>query len=184
MRETAGLSAVLRALDDPRRALAWATLRAREDALPIADLAALVGTDVRGLSRVVAPLIDAGLVSWHAGTVAAVPGRLGELVATVEADQPLTALVARQPRLATFIRHGVIDLVPGDTELREELLDAVEQALPEFDTVTEPELTAMLAPLARDVALVRRWLIDTGRLRRSADGSEYRPGWPPAARAT
>jgi len=173
----AELASVLRALSSTRRTHVWLWLRDREHPVAIAEAARELGIPPRHLQRDLSPLVDAGLARWAPGARVAVgPLSLTELADRAEALQPLGGVVADHPRLETVIRTGIVERVPPDAELREELLDLVSAALPAFDVLDEPQLNALLEEMTSDVPLLRRWLVDTGRLTRSADGSEYRRG--------
>jgi hypothetical protein len=69
------------------------------------------------------------------------------------------------------------------------LLKSVLLLLDSARTYTEPEINAVIEEWARDVApsietdhvTVRRMLVDSGHLERTADGRSYRVGFPPGS---
>ncbi|MBF4560978.1 DUF2087 domain-containing protein [Microbacterium sp. VKM Ac-2870] len=95
-------------------------------------------------------------------------------------DAPLTALLAAPPRPRgpeRFLdRDGRIDRYPSHRDERTALLALIaERAFSPGETMTESDVNARLASFAPDgdVAVLRRYLVDQGPLRRTASGSEY-----------
>jgi hypothetical protein len=69
---------------------------------------------------------------------------------------------------------GRIDRYPAREDDRRELLAwAAASALAPDEVLTEAQLGERLMPLARDVALLRRHLVDAGFLERTPSGSSY-----------
>ncbi len=80
---------------------------------------------------------------------------------------------------------------PRKSRDRQILMKSIRMQLDAAREYSEHEINEELQAWSRDVApaidtdhvTVRRWLIDYGHLERTADGSHYRLGYPPAATA-
>ncbi|WP_375384416.1 DUF2087 domain-containing protein [uncultured Microbacterium sp.] len=97
--------------------------------------------------------------------------------ATVFRDILSAAQPTASPRtgVGRFVRpDGRIDRYPANAVERTALLAHVaEQAFPDDVEHTEKQVNDRLAVYADDVALLRRYLVDEGLLRRNASGSRY-----------
>jgi len=83
----------------------------------------------------------------------------------------------RLTRLARlFDRHGLLSRWPGKRGMEESCLWAVWARIPARQTFSEAQLNEVLNALHSfgDHALLRRGLIDSGMMTRTADGREYR----------
>lgn len=88
--------------------------------------------------------------------------------------QAPTARRARSGPERFLYPDGSIDRYPLNTEQRRELLAMIVERAVSVDAVlTERELGEALAPFSRDVATLRRYLVDFELLERSRDGSSY-----------
>ncbi len=96
-----------------------------------------------------------------------------------EADGPETEPVDRRAvdrALAWFDERGRLSGWPGRHKIQTLCMWALWSQLPDRAPLTEREISDRIDALAlfRDAAQVRRALIDSGLMRRCADGSEYR----------
>ena len=100
---------------------------------------------------------------------------LEQTAADLLAALPVTALLAQDPSLGRLFRHGRLTGLPvlARVEERARLADLLVRLLPPDRSLTEPEVNAALAEVADDVAAVRRFLVEEGRLTREA-GRDYR----------
>lgn len=115
--------------------------------------------------RAIAALRDAGLVD---ATGAAIP----DIFARLLAEHPPVIRTG----VDRWLRDGRIDSWPAKTEQRRELLEwAAVRIEPQRD-LTEAEINEQLATVTKDVATLRRYLVDAELLDRSTDGSSYRRG--------
>lgn len=93
-------------------------------------------------------------------------------------EQPLRRLTDREKVLRAFVRDGKLVSIPAKPKKRELLLPyIVEQCFPEDRDYEEKEVNQRLALLHRDVAALRRYLVD-GKLMTRESGI-YRRVWPP-----
>ncbi|MDN6793729.1 MAG: DUF2087 domain-containing protein [Propionibacterium sp.] len=73
-----------------------------------------------------------------------------------------------------FFRDGRLLDLPRRRKSREPVLDLVTVSLlDEGEHLGERELTARLARIVDDAVFMRRLLVDSGRILRTADGSDY-----------
>lgn len=80
-------------------------------------------------------------------------------------------LMAADPRLRVFIRHGRIPVLPARLARRRLLLDVVAQAFEPGIRYPEQAVSSFLATIHDDHAALRRYLADEGFL--SRDHGEY-----------
>ena len=93
-------------------------------------------------------------------------------------DQPLRRLTEREKVLRAFVRDGRLVSIPAKPKKRELLLPYIlERCFPEDRDYEEKEVNQRLALLHRDVASLRRYLIDAGLMTREA--GIYRRTTPP-----
>lgn len=113
--------------------------------------------------RAIATLRDAGLVD-------AAGNAIPDIFARLLAEHPPVTRTGVQ----RWLRDGTIDSWPAKAEQRLELLEwAVVRVEAERD-LSEAEINEQLATVTRDVATLRRYLVDAGLLNRTADGTRYR----------
>ncbi|CAM4090586.1 DUF2087 domain-containing protein [Helcobacillus massiliensis] len=161
---------LLAALNDPQRlqivgALAGGANRA--------DLAALVGE--KALAGHLKRLASCGLVTDPDGEPAL------DLTAFATAQQGVQTLriAARgpapleRPDINALFEDGLVRTLPVKPAARDALLEWIAERFFTRGSWTEGEVNAVLGTVVIDHATVRRFLIDQGRLRRSADGSAY-----------
>lgn len=116
-------------------------------------------------SKAIAALRDAGLID-EAGN--ATPDVFARLLAE---HPPVT-----RTGVDRWLRDGVIDSWPAKAEQRRELLEWAAVRIEGGRDLTEAEVNEQLATVTRDVATLRRYLVDAALLDRSADGTRYRRG--------
>jgi hypothetical protein len=145
--------------DDARRILALLSLGMDADA-ELASMAPSRGRHLR------ARLLGTGVVEEVAGRLVLLPRRFATMLA---ADAP------RRPQgVMRFVRDGRIQEFPANSAERHDLLAWVAaDAFAPDDTLSEREVNERLADYHSDTALLRRYLVDAGLLRRSSDGSAY-----------
>jgi regulation of enolase protein 1 (concanavalin A-like superfamily) len=145
--------------DQARRAFAHLALGHDEQTI-IDDLGA---TRAR---KALQALRDAGLSGADANSVR--PEVFRELLEAASGEP-------RPDGIERYLTDGRIDSYPVKHEERERLLVwALQTAIPVELPLTEAQVNERLAALTREVALLRRHLIDEGLLERSRDGSQYR----------
>jgi len=153
------------------------------------DLATPLGRARMLFAMLAAPKLRAGigrlLTGQDASEAADVRGplaRLDWLVADGQVDATALREVTEALTLlrsdAAILEVGRLDGIPVKTEESREVSSRIARIVFErvgtTRTLTEPELNAAIAMLAKDVALVRRDAVDAGVLTRSADGTSYR----------
>ena len=168
----------LSALADPQRAALLSgalRLASSTQGCTVAALAADQGTDLRTAARHLAALEAAGLVSVREHHVRPRLEALEQTAADLLAALPVTALLAQDRALGRLFRHGRLTGLPvlARVEERARLAALLVRLLPPDRSLTEPEVNAALAEVADDVAAVRRFLVEEGRLTRDA-GRDYR----------
>jgi hypothetical protein len=93
-------------------------------------------------------------------------------------ERPLRRLTEREKVLRAFIRDGRLVSIPAKPKKRGLLLSFIlEQSFPEDREYEEKEVNQRLGLLHRDVAALRRYLVDAGLMTRS--GGIYRRTAPP-----
>lgn len=76
--------------------------------------------------------------------------------------------------LERFLKDGKLITIPRKQKAKEALFDALINKF-EFDhDYSEKEVNAILAEVYDDYAILRRYLVDTGRLARDDYGHHYR----------
>ena len=126
------------------------------------------GLRERRLGRVLANLVDSGLVQEEGGALVA----SGEMFRSMLAAEP----VQRATGVERFVRDGRIEQYPASATERRELLEWVAgQAFAPDDELTESAVNERLEPFTDDVAVLRRYLVDHELLERTPSGSTYAP---------
>lgn len=163
--------------DRERAALLGSALRLEETAqgATVVALAADRASDLRTAARDLATLEAAGLVTVREHRV---QPQLEALEATVQAllaALPVTSLLSEDPALGRLFRHGRLTGLPllARVEERARLADLLVRLVPAGRALTEAEVNSALADVTDDVASVRRFLVEEGRLTRGA-GRDYR----------
>ena len=94
-------------------------------------------------------------------------------------DQPLRRLTEREKVLRAFVRDGRLVSIPAKPKKRELLLPYIlEQCFPEDRDYEEKEVNQRLGLLHRDVASLRRYLVDEELMQRRR-GVYWRTGSVP-----
>jgi hypothetical protein len=102
-------------------------------------------------------------------------------VSTEELDQPRRRLTPSEKVERSFFRDGRLVSIPAKASKRDLLLPIVlDRCFPEDRAYEEKEVNQRLALIHRDVAALRRYLVD-GRLM-TRKGGIYRRTSPPAER--
>ncbi len=144
--------------DHARRAFAMLALGESEQAV-IGDLGASRAT------KALAALRRAGLIEADAANLQ--PAVFRDLLAA-DASAPRATGVDR------FVSGGRIDRYPVQAAERATVLRwALERVIPLEIVLSEANVTARLATVTGDPAMLRRFLVDAGMMRRTASGSEY-----------
>lgn len=138
------------ALADPQRRAVYAEL-----------VLGLPGTPGRARDRIVAGLVDAGLVTEDGAPT----DLFGRLLAETPAE--------RREGVDRWLRDGRIEQYPAGAADRDELLGWVASRLPDGE-FGERVFTQQLAAVSDDPVALRRYLVDAGLVERAADGSRYR----------
>lgn len=126
------------------------------------------GLRERRLGRVLANLVDSGLVREHAGALVA----SGDMFRSMLAAEP----VQRATGVERFLRDGRIEQYPASAGERRELLQwVVGEAFVPGDELTEGAVNERLERFTDDVAVLRRYLVDHELLERTPSGSTYAP---------
>jgi hypothetical protein len=141
----------------------------------LAALAADQRTDVRAVARHVAVLEAAGLVRVHEHRVLPLTHVLGETSEALLAGVPVVALLREEPDLERFFSFGRLTRVPllSRVDERRRLAGLVVRLLPADRSLTEAEVNRVLAGVMDDVAALRRFLVEEGRLTRRGS-QDYR----------
>ena len=94
------------------------------------------------------------------------------------ADTPLRRLTDREKVIRAFVREGRLVSIPAKPKKRDLLLPYIlERCFPEDRDYEEKEVNQRLALLHRDVAALRRYLVDARLMTREA--GIYRRAVPP-----
>lgn len=153
----------------------WRTMLAalaNADARRVYAEVVLTLPDAAGLSakkrdRAVTTLRNAGLIRIDDD------GSLN-LVADAASDVLERTAPPKREGVHRFVRDGGIEQYPVRPADRRELLSwVVEQSIQLDESLSEAEVNDRLKPFHRDVALLRRYLIDDGLLLRTPSGSSY-----------
>lgn len=129
---------------------------------------AATGLRERRLGRVLANLVDSGLVAEEGGVLVA----SGEMFRSMLAAEP----VHRATGVERFVRDGRIEQYPASPTERRELLEWVAgQAFAAGDELSEAAVNERLERFTDDVAVLRRYLVDHELLERTPSGSTYAP---------
>jgi hypothetical protein len=141
----------------------------------LAALAADQRTDVRAVTRHVAVLEAAGLVRIHEHRVLPLTHVLGETSEALLAGVPVVALLREEPELQRFFSFGRLTQIPlvHRVDDRRRIAGLVVRLLPAGRSLTEAEVNTVLRGVTDDVAALRRFLVEEGRLTRRA-GQDYR----------
>ena len=93
-------------------------------------------------------------------------------------EEPRRRLTEREKVLRAFVRDGRLVSIPAKPKKRELLLPFIlEECFPEARDYEEKEVNQRLGLLHRDVASLRRYLVDAGLMTR--DAGIYRRTAPP-----
>ena len=93
-------------------------------------------------------------------------------------EEPVRRLTEREKVLRAFVRDGRLVSIPAKPKKRELLLPFIlEHSFPEDREYEEKEVNQRLGLLHRDVAALRRYLVDAGLMTRNA--GIYRRATPP-----
>ncbi|RWZ68744.1 DUF2087 domain-containing protein [Labedella populi] len=129
---------------------------------------AATGLRERRLGRVLANLVDSGLVREDSGVLVAT----GDLFRSMLAAEPAQQATG----VDRFLRDGRIEQYPASAGERRELLEwVVAEAFAPGDELSEGDVNERLARFTDDVAVLRRYLVDHELLERTPSGSTYAP---------
>lgn len=167
----------LTALADPARlaVLAAADRLAGDQPCTLGELAADQGQDLRTLTRHTAALEAVGLLVVREHRVRADLAALAATADALVATLPLEALLAAEPELSRWFRHGRLVALPvtGRPVERSRVAALLVRLLPPDRGLEEAAVNALLGEVVDDVAEVRRCLVVEGLLTREA-GRDYR----------
>lgn len=204
-----GLLRALRALVDPTRLRICGLLADRPSSID--ELAATLALPLRAIARHLEQLRDAGLIETVAPAppgrdgIAATPierhrlaprriGELGRALAAVARDVEPKGGIAPGPGgrprpaaeakvLRSFFEDGRLMTIPAHDRKRLVILRYLaETVFAEDREYPEKEVNQLLALRHPDVASLRRYLVDSGFMRRDAGRYRVRPveEWPPS----
>jgi hypothetical protein len=118
--------------------------------------------------RVIDTLLSAGLISVHDEGWRMEPDVFREALAAAAPPKPRPTGVDR------FFVDGRLGTYPSRVADRDEVhAHIADRLLTPGETLSEREVNDRLADIVDDVAAMRRYLIDTGVLRRERDGTGY-----------
>jgi len=134
------------------------------------DLAEVTGRGVRDLVQDVVRLQRPGLLRVRGQRVRADLGVLSAAAQRAEALHPVSTLLADDPDLSRFFRHGRLMIMPEDRAVQRRVAALVVRLLPADTELTEVEVNRCLGQV-HDHATLRRLLVDEGLLERGASQS-------------
>jgi hypothetical protein len=181
MKDLSRAVALLAALASADR-LAVLTAVAARGCNTVAQVATDTGLATRAVIKEAVRLADCGLLTINGRQLTADLALLRSTADTIESGLPTTRLLADDPELARYFRHGRLVAVPDDLKLRHRLADVVVRLLPADREMTEQEINDSVGRVFDDYATLRRLLADMGRVTRNGS-AQYRVATP-AARAT
>lgn len=149
--------------------------------LAVAEIAAALDAPIRKVADAVSRLHSAGLLERIDQTYAVRLATLREAADDLDAENPLTDLLADAPRLRGVFTHGRLVTLP-DLSIHGHDLAMLLGRLIDFDgTVEEAEINRRLAIVSDDVAQLRRLMVDEGVLVRDRAGTTYEMAAPAVA---
>jgi DNA-binding transcriptional ArsR family regulator len=146
--------------------------------LLVAEIAAAVDVPIRDAANAVSRLQSLGLIERVEveGVGQAYTARLPTLrdaAVDLDAENPVTELLADAPRLRGVFTHGRLVTLP-DMSVHGRDLAVMLGRLIDFDGfVDEAEINRRLASVSDDVAQLRRLMVDEGVLLRDRAGTTY-----------
>jgi hypothetical protein len=174
--EVSRAAALLGALAVPSRLelLAAVVRRQRERAdCSVRALAAELDRGQRELVKDVVRLRECGLLSVDGGGMSVELEVLRAAAGAIDATFPVTGLLASEPDLGRFFRHGRLATMPENPNLKRRIAALLVRLLPTDRTLSEAEVNAALRPVHDDVASLRRLMVDLGLVTRNGS-SDYR----------
>ena len=149
--------------------------------LAIAEIAAALDAPIRKVADAVSRLHGVGLLERIDQTYAVRLAALREAADNLDAENPLTGLLADAPRLRGVFTHGRLVTLP-DLSIHGRDLAVLLGRLIDFEgVVDEAEINRRLAIVSDDVALLRRLMVDEGVLVRDRAGTTYEMATPAVA---
>ena len=146
--------------------------------LTIPEIAAALDAPMRKVADAVARLHAIGLLERTDQTYAVRLTTLRDAADDLDAENPLTDLLADAPRLRGVFTHGRLVTLP-DLSIHGRDLATLLGRLIDFDgAVDEAEINRRLAIVSDDVAQLRRLMVDEGVLVRDRAGSTYEMASP------
>jgi DNA-binding transcriptional ArsR family regulator len=167
--------------------LAELSRRAEEGQQPIgvSEIAAALDVPVREAAEAVSRLYAMHLVERVGQAYTARLSTLRDAAESLDAEHPVTPLLARSPRLRGVFTHGRMVTLPDLTVHGTELACLLGRLIAFDGAVDEPEINRRLAVVSDDVAHLRRLLVEEGVLYRDRAGTTYqmapRDHWDVAA---
>ena len=141
--------------------------------LAIAEIAAALDAPIRKVADAVSRLHGIGLLERIDQTYAVRLATLREAADDLDAENPLTDLLADAPRLRGVFTHGRLVTLP-DLSIHGRDLATLLGRLIDFEgVVDEAEINRRLAIVSDDVAQLRRLMVDEGVLVRDRAGTTY-----------
>jgi len=141
--------------------------------LAVAEIAAALDAPIRKVADAVSRLHSISLLERVDQGYTARPATLREAADELDAENPLTELLADTPRLRGVFTHGRLVTLP-DLSIHGHDLAMLLGRLIDFDgAVDEAEINRRIAIVSDDVAQLRRLMVDEGVLVRDRAGTTY-----------
>ncbi|MEU4563988.1 DUF2087 domain-containing protein [Actinoplanes sp. NPDC023936] len=167
---------LLMQLSHPARLRAFAELvRAGAEGATIAELSIYLDQPKPEVAELLGRLVGAGLASGTGNGLFRVRAEvLREAAQGLDREQPINSLLTDFPQLKSYFAHGrLTSLPPTMSERYQQIAELFARFLAVEGVLTEDEVNARIAPVADDVAAVRRMLVETGWLERDRAGTTY-----------
>jgi len=141
--------------------------------LSIPEIAAALDAPIRQVADAVSRLHGIGLLERIDQTYAVRLATLRDAADDLDAENPLTDLLADAPRLRGVFTHGRLVTLPDLSIHGRDLATLLGQLIDFEGAVDEAEINRRLTVVSDDVALLRRLMVDEGVLVRDRAGTTY-----------
>lgn len=175
MPELSSVAGLLGALSAPSRLTLLATVAQRQsqgDDCSLTAVATAVGRDSKSTVKDAVRLKEVGLVSIEGHTLSADLSVLSATADAIDATLPVTRLLAEDPDLHRFFKHGRLLKLPENPDYRWRVAQLLVRLLPPGRQLSESEVNDLLGQAHTDYAALRRLLVDLKLVTRSAS-SDY-----------
>ncbi len=177
MSELSSAAERLAALSVSSRLTLLATVAEREsrgDDCSMSAVAAAVGRDPKSMVKDAVRLKEAGLVSIEGHILSADLSALGVAADAIDATLPVTRLLAEDPDLERFFKHGRLVKLPENPDYRWRVAQLLARLLPPGRQLSESEVNDLLSQAHSDYAALRRLLVDLKLVTRAASSGYQR----------